>query len=157
MTVSGGNPARRQIDDLAFQLNQDANRLAGRLAPAVAASIGDLVRSMNCYYSNLIEGHDTQATVIVFLRKPRQGGAPALVACNLTPVPREHYRVGVPAAGHWQEILNTDAREFGGSGWGNLGGVDTTPQASHGHAQSVALTLPPLSTLVLRLDAHGQA
>ena len=103
-----------------------------------------------------IEGHDTQATVIVFLRKPRQGGAPALVACNLTPVPREHYRVGVPAAGHWQEILNTDAREFGGSGWGNLGGVDTTPQASHGYAQSVALTLPPLSTLVLRLDAHGQ-
>ena len=58
MTVSEGNPARRQIDDLAFQLNQDANRLAGRLAPAVAASIGDLVRSMNCYYSNLIEGHD---------------------------------------------------------------------------------------------------
>ncbi len=104
-----------------------------------------------------IEGHDTQATVIVFLRKPRQGGAPALVACNLTPVPREHYRVGVPAAGHWQEILNTDAREFGGSGWGNLGGVDTTPQAAHGHAQSVALTLPPLSTIVLRLDAHGQA
>lgn len=59
MTVSEANPARRQIDDLAFQLNQDANRLAGRLAPAVAASIGDLVRSMNCYYSNLIEGHDT--------------------------------------------------------------------------------------------------
>jgi Fic family protein len=59
MTVSEGNPARREIDDLAFQLNQDASRLAGRLAPAVAASIGDLVRSMNCYYSNLIEGHDT--------------------------------------------------------------------------------------------------
>jgi Fic family protein len=59
MTISEANPARRQIDDLAFQLNQDANRLAGRLAPAVAASIGDLVRSMNCYYSNLIEGHDT--------------------------------------------------------------------------------------------------
>jgi Fic family protein len=59
MTVSEDNPARRQIDDLAFQLNQDANRLAGRLAPAIAASIGSLVRSMNCYYSNLIEGHDT--------------------------------------------------------------------------------------------------
>jgi Fic family protein len=59
MTISEANPARRQIDDLAFQLNRDANRLAGRLAPAVAASIGDLVRSMNCYYSNLIEGHDT--------------------------------------------------------------------------------------------------
>lgn len=59
MAVSDANPARRQIDELAFQLNQDANRLAGRLAPAVAASIGDLVRSMNCYYSNLIEGHDT--------------------------------------------------------------------------------------------------
>jgi Fic family protein len=59
MTVAEANPARRQIDDLAFQLNRDANRLAGRLAPQVAAAIGDLVRSMNCYYSNLIEGHDT--------------------------------------------------------------------------------------------------
>ncbi|MGH6893144.1 MAG: hypothetical protein ACREEP_12875, partial [Dongiaceae bacterium] len=54
MTISDANPARRQIDELAFQLNRDANRLAGRLAPQVAASIGDLVRSMNCYYSNLI-------------------------------------------------------------------------------------------------------
>lgn len=59
MTVAEANPARRQIDDLAFQLNRDANRLAGRLAPQVVAAIGDLVRSMNCYYSNLIEGHDT--------------------------------------------------------------------------------------------------
>jgi Fic family protein len=59
MTVSDAAPARREIDELAFQLNQDANRLAGRLAPAVVGSIGDLVRSMNCYYSNLIEGHDT--------------------------------------------------------------------------------------------------
>ena len=59
MTVSEGNPARRAIDDLAFRLNQEASRLAGRLAPAVTAAIGDLVRAMNCYYSNLIEGHDT--------------------------------------------------------------------------------------------------
>lgn len=59
MTVAEANPARRQIDDLAFQLNRDANRLAGRLAPQVVTAIGDLVRSMNCYYSNLIEGHDT--------------------------------------------------------------------------------------------------
>jgi Fic family protein len=52
-------PARIELEELAFRLNQEANRLAGRLAPAVTAAIGDLVRSMNCYYSNLIEGHYT--------------------------------------------------------------------------------------------------
>jgi Fic family protein len=59
MLVSEGRPERQKLETLAFQLNQDANRLAGRLAPIVSAGIGDLVRSMNCYYSNLIEGHDT--------------------------------------------------------------------------------------------------
>lgn len=59
MLISEGRPERQKLEELAFRLNQDANRLAGRLAPVVSAGIGDLVRSMNCYYSNLIEGHDT--------------------------------------------------------------------------------------------------
>ena len=67
--------------------------------------------------------------------------------------------VGVPVAGYWQEILNTDAREFGGAGWGNLGGVQATPVRSHRHTQSLCLTLPPLSTLYLRPQpaAHDHA
>ena len=51
------------------------------------------------------------------------GGAPVLVAFNFTPVPRRGYRVGVPAAGRWREILNTDAETYGGSGVGNMGGA----------------------------------
>ena len=78
-----------------------------------------------------------------------------LVACNLTPEPRPNYVVGVPMLGHWREILNSDAREFGGSGWGNLGGADAVPLPSHSRAQSLSLTLPPLSTIVLRYEPHG--
>jgi 1,4-alpha-glucan branching enzyme len=53
----------------------------------------------------------------------------------------------VPRAGRWREVLNSDATAYGGSGMGNLGGVETVPTPSHGHAQSVTLTLPPLGVL----------
>ena len=58
--------------------------------------------------------------------------------------------MGVPTAGYWQEVLNTDAREFGGAGWGNLGGLSSTPVRSHQWTESLCLTLPPLSTLILK-------
>ena len=96
-----------------------------------------------------VEGHDSRHTVIAFIRRSHRGD-PLLVVCNLTPVPRENYRVGVPAGGRWQELLNTDAGDFGGSGWGNLGGVDAEPRPSHGRPHSLSLSLPPLSTLWLR-------
>ena len=102
-----------------------------------------------------IEGNDPGATVVVFLRKGREGSAPLLVACNFTPLPRQHYRVGVAQAGHWREILNSDAHEFGGSGWGNLGGVDSTDEPSHGRPHCLQLVLPPLSTIILKLETHG--
>jgi 1,4-alpha-glucan branching enzyme len=101
-----------------------------------------------------VEADDTAHSVIAFLRKPRPGGdpraQPLLVVCNMTPIPRENYLVGVPTAGYWQEVLNTDAREFGGAGWGNLGGLESTPVRSHHWTQSLCLTLPPLSTLILK-------
>ena len=93
-------------------------------------------------------------SVIVFLRKAGTAGPPVLVACNFTPVPRTNYRVGVPQRGFWREILNSDAREYGGAGWGNLGGVESAPVSAHGRMESVNLTLPPLSTLLLRLEPH---
>ena len=92
---------------------------------------------------------DAQASVFAFLRKPRDGGAPVLVVSNMTPVPRTNYMLGVPMAGFWRELINSDASEFGGAGWGNLGGVETAPVQMHGQAQSVCLTLPALSTLIL--------
>jgi 1,4-alpha-glucan branching enzyme len=74
----------------------------------------------------------------------------ALVVVNMTPVPREGYRLGVPFAGDWEECLNTDAGYYGGSNLGNGGRVEASHAASHGQPASVTLTLPPLATLVLR-------
>jgi 1,4-alpha-glucan branching enzyme len=94
-----------------------------------------------------------EISVIAFLRKAQGLGAPLLVVCNFTPVPRPNFLVGVPARGVWREILNTDAREYGGSGWGNLGGVESVPVSTRGRVESVNLNLPPLSTIVLRLES----
>jgi 1,4-alpha-glucan branching enzyme len=93
---------------------------------------------------------DAGASVFAWLRFGEEGDAPVLVVLNLTPVPRHGYRIGVPRAGFWAEALNSDATAYGGSGMGNLGGVASTPQPMHGMADSVSLTLPPLSALFLR-------
>ena len=76
-----------------------------------------------------------------------------VVVCNFTPVPRHHYRVGVPRAGFWREVMNTDAVEYGGSGLGNQGGLGTDPIPCHGRAQSLGLVLPPLAVVVLKHEA----
>ena len=101
-----------------------------------------------------VAADDAQASVYAFLRKPKGDGAPVLVVCNMTPVPRTNYLLGVPKAGFWREVINSDAREFGGSGWGNLGGVKSAPLGAHGRAHSVCLTLPALSCLMLEHAAH---
>jgi 1,4-alpha-glucan branching enzyme len=66
---------------------------------------------------------------------------------NFTPLPRFNYRVGVPRRCRYSEILNSDAREYGGSGMGNLGAVTIEPVPCHGFAQSIVITLPPLAVL----------
>jgi 1,4-alpha-glucan branching enzyme len=102
-----------------------------------------------------IDCTDAQASVIAFLRKPRTGGATLLVACNFTPLPRANYLLGVPYAGFWQEALNSDAELYGGSGWGNLGGVEAAPVGAHGQRFSVSVTLPPLSVVFFRSTVDG--
>jgi 1,4-alpha-glucan branching enzyme len=74
------------------------------------------------------------------------------VACNLTPVPRQNAVLGVPRAGPWRELLNSDAQAYGGAGWGNLGAVEAAPLAAHGRPYSLTLTLPPLATIFLRSE-----
>jgi len=64
-------------------------------------------------------------------------------------VPRYDYEVGVPRAGHWRELLNTDATIYGGSGMGNLGGVHTRDEPLHAHPWRLRLTVPPLGALFL--------
>ncbi|WP_295986115.1 1,4-alpha-glucan branching protein GlgB [uncultured Variovorax sp.] len=92
---------------------------------------------------------EADLSVFAFLRKADDGSPPLLIVSNMTPVPRTNFMLGVPLGGRWREVINTDATEFGGSGWGNFGGVEAAPVGSHGRRQSVCLTLPPLSTLIL--------
>lgn len=96
---------------------------------------------------------DADFSVIAFLRKGRRPGSTVLVACNFTPQPRENYLVGVPAGGVWRELFNSDATDYGGAGWGNLGGVSAAPLAWRGQPNSISLTLPPLATIILKHEA----
>ncbi len=98
-----------------------------------------------------VDFQDEQSSVITFLRRSRDGRY-VLVAANMTPVPRLDYRVGVPAEGFYKELLNSDAKEYGGSGMGNLGGVNSTRVSWNYRPFSVALTLPPLGVLILGLE-----
>ncbi len=103
-----------------------------------------------------IDFHDADSCVIAFLRKSSTGDGLILAAANFTPVPRVGYRFGVPVSGRWRELLNSDAKIYGGSGYGNLGGLDTAPVPSHGRNFSVSLTLPPLGIVFLKNEKAGE-
>jgi len=97
-----------------------------------------------------VDCNDSVQSTLCFLRKSQSADEVLLVACNFTPVPRAEYRVGVSQAGKWTELLNSDAPLYGGSGWGNFGGVKTAPVSFHGRPYSLSMTLPPLGVVVLR-------
>jgi 1,4-alpha-glucan branching enzyme len=90
---------------------------------------------------------DSEASVIAFLRRGATGCA--LVVCNFTPVPRHNLQVGVEVGGRWVELLNSDAAVYGGSGQGNLGGVEAQPVPWHGRPRLLTLTAPPLGCVIL--------
>jgi 1,4-alpha-glucan branching enzyme len=96
--------------------------------------------------------NDSANSVSAYFRRSSNGEV-VLVAVNLTPVPRHGYRIGVSGPGRWAEILNTDAEDYGGSGQGNLGGVEAAAMPHHGSTHSVEVTLPPLAVIVLRHEA----
>jgi 1,4-alpha-glucan branching enzyme len=91
---------------------------------------------------------DADNSVLAFLRLASDF-EPVVVVCNFTPVTRANYRLGVPSDGAWQELLNSDASVYGGSGVGNYGRVDAHPVPLHGQPWSLTLTLPPLGLLYL--------
>jgi 1,4-alpha-glucan branching enzyme len=97
-----------------------------------------------------IDFGDWEKSVLSFLRKDRASTDLILAVCNFTPVVYSNYRIGVPAAGAWEEVLNSDAKEYEGSGRGNLGSVESEELPSHGKQQSISLTLPPLSIIVFK-------
>ena len=92
--------------------------------------------------------------VISFVRRDRSERGPLLFVCNFAAVPRQRYRVGVPRGGWWTERLNSDAACYGGSGQGNLGGLEADTVPRHGHPRSLELTVPSLSVLVLEPTAR---
>ena len=92
-----------------------------------------------------IDCDDADSSTVTLIRKGKSSSTIILVVCNFTPVPRYSYRLGSPRSGFWQEILNSDAGEYGGSNMGNLGGVETVPVPLHGRPYSLTITLPPLS------------
>ena len=92
---------------------------------------------------------DAEQSVYAWLRRGAPGEAPVAVVCNFTPVPRAHYRIGLPWSGRWREIINTDAQEYAGSGVGNLGSVLAQAQPSHGFAASAEVSIPPLAVIYL--------
>jgi 1,4-alpha-glucan branching enzyme len=125
----------------------------------------ELVRHLNYLYKNepalfdqddtwesfdWIELHDADNCVLAFMRRARHGTVIVFVM-NATPVARHGYRIGVPAPGWWQEILNTDSEAYGGGNIGNFGGVHSEPVPWGGRQQSVTLTLPPLAMIGLKI------
>lgn len=147
--------------------NHDRELDWGLLQQAEHAGIQRLVGDLNRLYARegalhhtdadprgfeWIVEHDPASSVFVFLRRSFHGGAPVIVALNMTPEVRRGYRIGAPEAGEWREILNTDAEIYGGGNIGNAGAVRTAPHPCHGRAQSLELTLPPLAGVFLKYE-----
>jgi 1,4-alpha-glucan branching enzyme len=100
-----------------------------------------------------IDCNDALAGVVSLMRKSKNPKDSVVVVCNFTPIPRMDYRVGVPHGGFWREALNSDAKEYGGSGSGNYGGREAEEIAAHGKPFSLQLMLPPLGALFFKADA----
>ncbi len=99
-----------------------------------------------------IDCNDNVASTLSWVRQGKSFRQPIVAVCNFTPVPRIGYRLGVPVGGFWRELLNSDAKEYAGSGMGNFGGVQAKEEPMHGRPYSLTLTLPPLTALFLKAE-----
>jgi 1,4-alpha-glucan branching enzyme len=93
---------------------------------------------------------DSEKSLISWVRHSATTGETIVAAFNFTPTPRHNYRVGVPGGGYWLEVLNSDAEDYGGSGQGNLGGVEAAPFGWHFKSHSLTVTLPPLGAVFFK-------
>ncbi len=148
--------------------NHDAHLDWAALDDAHHAGVQKLVRDLNELYRatpamfgsdtdpggfEWLIGDDQNNSVFAFLRLHQ--GQCVLVVSNMTPVPRSDYLIGVPVAGRWKEVLNTDAEAYGGSNLGNGGAADTAARSAHGREQSLSLVLPPLATVILAPEGYS--
>ena len=102
-----------------------------------------------------LELHDWENSVLAFLRRGRDEGEAMVVVCNFTPVVREHYRVGVPSAGFYREVLNTDSETYGGANVGNQGGAWAIQEGHGGRPFHLSLRVPPLGVIFLKVPVGG--
>ncbi|HUY60976.1 MAG TPA: 1,4-alpha-glucan branching protein GlgB [Candidatus Dormibacteraeota bacterium] len=131
--------------------------------------VQDLVRDLNGLYRSLdalhsrdvdadgfrwIVANDADSDVVAFLRQGSDPARPLICCCNLSPIPRPGYRIGVPLKGQYLERLNTDSHHYGGSNVGNQGTLHARPDPLHGFPHSLTITLPPLATVWLTPDPH---
>jgi 1,4-alpha-glucan branching enzyme len=151
--------------------NHDASLDWHLISDPLHRGVQALVRDLNRAYRTIPALHEGDAegqgfswlvaddrdnSVLAFARFGKDRDRPVIVVCNFTPVPRAGYRIGAPAGGFWREVVNTDADIYGGSGLGNLGGIEAVEQESHGQPFSLMLTCPPLGTLILeRVSSSG--
>ena len=132
--------------------HQGIERLLAHLNRSYAGENALHERDVDAGGFEWIEADDTEQSVLSFARRAHDERDQVVIACNFTPVPRHDYRLGVHFAGRWREIVNTDAREYGGSGQGNLGMVQTSEAAWHGRPYSLSVTVPPLGAIFLKRD-----
>ncbi|MFV0335133.1 MAG: 1,4-alpha-glucan branching protein GlgB [Tropicimonas sp.] len=131
------------------------------------AGVQTLVRDLNFLYRDTpalyrkdcepggfewLEANDMDNSVYAWIRRGGPDDAEAVVACNFTPIERMGYRIGLPGPGKWRMALNTDARDYGGEGRGDMDGVTAEDTPWHGQDFSAPVTLPPLSTVILVRD-----
>ncbi|WP_309020317.1 1,4-alpha-glucan branching protein GlgB [Pelagicoccus sp. SDUM812003] len=126
-------------------LVRDLNALY-RSEPALAFSDSDpqAFRWIACW--------DADASVISYVRSSPDGRSKIMVIGHFTPILRESYRIGLPAEGHWREVLNTDSEYYGGGNRGNVNGVNSEPGDYDGFSQSGRFVLPPLSTVIFKWE-----
>lgn len=98
-----------------------------------------------------IDLNDVDNSILIYMRKGGDDANPIVVACNFTPVPRYNYTIGVPSEGYWRELLNSDAKRYGGGGQGNMGGLEASSVPYHGRPYSIRGTLPPLGIVIFSL------
>jgi len=128
----------------------------------VVADLNHLYRTRPALYRRDCEGDgfrwlvvdDELQSIVAWLRFGDPGDPPLAVVCNFTPVPRTGYRLGLPRAGAWREVFNSDAEGYGGSGLGNLGQVWAHAGEAHGQPASAEIVVPPLATVFLEYVAQ---
>ncbi|MEP0944788.1 MAG: 1,4-alpha-glucan branching protein GlgB [Rhizobiaceae bacterium] len=147
--------------------NHDASLDWHLLEQASHRGIQNLIRDLNALYRDTpslheldcdaagfewIEGGAMEESLFCWLRKGSDETTPVLIVSNFTPVERHDRRIGVPEAGHWREVLNTDSSHYGGGDRGNMGDANSEAVAASDRDHSIVITIPPLTTLFLKLE-----